>query len=101
MVRYPSKRNFPFPQCAAAWLTCKVYGWLGVKLCADALFTVMVAGVAYLWWLGVQRPAIYGDDGGLGVSQFQLLLITVKNLPSRLYSMVAGGLPSVICWAIS
>jgi len=89
MVR--SKWNFPFPQCAAAWLAGKVYGRLGVKFCADTFFTVMVAGMAYLGWLGVQRSAINANYVWFWVSQFQLLLITVKNLPSRLYSMVAGG----------
>ena len=68
---------------------------------APALFVVMVAGVANPWRLGPLGVAVYGDDLWLCVSHVHVLFSTVKNLPSRLNSMLAGGWPSVSVWAIS
>jgi hypothetical protein len=87
----PSKWYFQFPQAATAWLIRKVGGWLVVKLSAAAVLTVMVARMANPRRLGSAGGAVDGDDLGFWVSHIHVLCNTVKNLPSRLNSMLAGG----------
>ena len=99
----PLERQLPFPQAAPAWLICEINGRLIVKFSAPALFAVMVAGMAYPWWLGSAGGSVDGDDLGFWVAaHVHVLCSTVKNLPSsRLNSMAAGGWPLVSAWAIS